>query len=340
MLGVEEKNMNPLYLDDVKKVAMLALPWKKIDGKSLLISGGNGFIGSFLIDVFRYRNNVFNSKIRVYSISRRGGESDDTVMHYICDITKFSNFHERVDYIIHLASNTHPKQYKEDPVGTITTNIIGCDNLLKIAKEQKVERFLLASSVEIYGQGTDSLMDENYCGYLNCNSFRSGYNEAKRTCETLCQSYLYQYGVNCVIARFARVIGPDKKDDTKAMSQFLNCALAKNDIVLKSRGTQRYSFVYIADAVSGLLTILLNGLLGEVYNVSDDDEGYTLGQYAKLISEFSNTNVIFDIEENDSVSKATYALISNKKLKALGWKPRYTISDGLSRTYKIKCESI
>lgn len=100
------------------------------------------------------------------------------------------HYEGKIDYIIHLASNTHPKQYAEDPIGTIMTNIYGCDNLLKLAVEKKA-RFLLASSVEIYGQGTAIPMNEEYCGYIDCNLARSGYNEAKRTCEALTQIKLY-----------------------------------------------------------------------------------------------------------------------------------------------------
>ena len=155
-------------------------------------------------------------------------------------------------------SRTHPKQYAEDPVGTIMTNICGCDNLLKLAVEKKA-RFLLASSVEIYGQGSEIPMNEKYCGYIDCNLARSGYNEAKRTCEALTQSYRSAFGVDAVIARFARVFGADKKRDTKAMSQFMDKAVLGQDIVLKSKGQQRYSYCYIADAVSGLFKVLLDG---------------------------------------------------------------------------------
>lgn len=165
-----------------------------------------------------------------------------------------------------LASNTHPKQYAEDPIGTIMTNIYGCDNLLKLAVEKKA-RFLLASSVEIYGQGTAIPMNEEYCGYIDCNLARSGYNEAKRTCEALTQSYRSVFGVNAVIARFARVFGADKKHDTKAMSQFMDKAVLGEDIILKSKGQQRYSYCYIADAVSGLLKLLLDGQDGEALSV-------------------------------------------------------------------------
>ena len=136
-----------------------------------------------------------------------------------------------------MASNTHPKQYAEDPIGTIMTNIYGCDNLLKLAVEKKA-RFLLASSVEIYGQGTAIPMNEEYCGYIDCNLARSGYNEAKRTCEALTQSYRSVFGVNAVIARFARVFGADKKHDTKAMSQFMDKAVLGEDIILKVKDSK------------------------------------------------------------------------------------------------------
>lgn len=235
--------------------------------------------------------------------------------------------------------NTHPKQYAEDPIGTIMTNIYGCDNLLKLAVEKKA-RFLLASSVEIYGQGTAIPMNEEYCGYIDCNLARSGYNEAKRTCEALTQSYRSVFGVNAVIARFARVFGADKKHDTKAMSQFMDKAVLGEDIILKSKGQQRYSYCYIADAVSGLLKLMLDGQDGEAYNISNDDDGLTLGEYAEYIASLANLKVRYEIENNESVSKATFALLDTHKIKNIGWKPQYSVKDGLKRTYMIKKEQL
>lgn len=327
--------MTDLELEDIKNTAELPYDWEKLKDKTLLISGGTGFIGSFITDVIRYKNDKNSSNIHVVSVSRHGGESDETVTYISSDITQPLTYKGNVDYILHLASNTHPVQYASDPVGTITTNIIGCNNLLKLAIEKKVSRFLLASSVEIYGQGIEQPMDESYCGYIDCNNARSGYNEAKRTCEALCQSYKNQYGVDVVIARLARTFGADKKNDSKAMSQFMNKAVAGEDIVLKSKGTQRYSYSYVADTASGIFKVLLNGKDGEAYNISDEDEGKTLGDYAGFIAELAGKKLVFDIEENASVSKATYALLSIEKVKKLGWKPMYTVSDALKRTYQI-----
>ena len=237
--------MNNLEMEAVKRVASLPYDWSRFNNKVLLISGGTGFIGSFLIEVLRYRTNCFGNTIKVVSLSRRGGVSDDYLENLAVDVCNPIDYTGDVDFVLHLASNTHPKQYAEDPIGTILTNIDGCNNLLRLAVEKKA-RFLLASSVEIYGQGTEKPMDEHYCGYIDCNQARAGYNEAKRTCEALTQSYRQRFGIDAVIVRLARVFGPDKKKDTKAMSQFMDKAVLGDEIVMKSYGEQRYSYVYIA----------------------------------------------------------------------------------------------
>lgn len=327
--------MTELEKEDIALVAELPYNWELLNNKVIMISGGTGFIGSFIIDVIRYRNKRYSSNIKVISLSRRGGISDATVENIQVDITCPIEYSGNIDYILHLASNTHPKQYAEDPVGTITTNVLGCNHLLMLAKEKKITRFLLASSVEIYGQGTEIPMDEEYCGYINCNNARSGYNEAKRTCEALCQSYMQQYGVESVIVRLARIFGADKKKDTKAMSQFMEKAVAGEDIILKSKGNQRYSYCYVADAVSGIFKALLDGTAGQAYNISDDDEGITLGGYAEFIASLAGKSVVYQIENNTSVSKATYALLNNNKIKEIGWKSNFSVCNGLKRSYDI-----
>ena len=327
--------MTELEKIDISRVVELPYAWEKLDNKTILISGGTGFIGSFISDVIRYRNEKYDSKIKVVSLSRRGGSSDKTVEYLKADITQPVSYAGTIDYILHLASNTHPKQYGEDPVGTITTNVIGCDNLLKLAVEKKAI-FLLESSVEIYGQGTAEPMDEQYCGYLDCNIARSGYNEAKRTCESLCQSYKQQYGIEVKIVRLARVFGADKKLDTKAMSQFIDKAVAGEDIILKSKGNQRFSYCYIADAVSGIVKVLLDGVDGEAYNIANEDDGLSLGGYAEFMADLANKKVIYRIENDEAASRASYALLDIEKIKKLGWKPLYEVKEGLERTYTIK----
>lgn len=326
--------MTDLEREDIASVAQLPYDWGRLRNKTFLLSGGTGFIGSFLLDVFRYRNEKYGDGIRAVSLSRGGGNSDDTVSYRKADVTEPVAYPGPADFILHLASNTHPQQYSEDPVGTILTNILGCEHLLRLAAEKNA-RFLLPSSVEIYGEGTEAAMDEQYCGYLDCNQARAGYNEAKRTCEALCQSYRKQYGVDFVTVRIARVFGADRKKDTRAMTQFMNRAVAGEDVILKSRGAQRYSYCYIADCVSGVIKALLDGACGEVYNLSDEDEGTTLAGYAEQIARLAGRKVVYQIEAEEAASKATHALMNTEKLKGLGWKPLYSVSEGLERTYRI-----
>lgn len=327
--------MSELEEKDIELVAESIYSWSKLNNKTVMLAGGTGFIGSFICDVIRYRNRKYNANIKVLSLSRHKRDSDGTVEYIQADVNRELLFDENVDYVLHLASNTHPAQYREDPIGTITTNIIGCNNLLKYAVEHGAERFLLTSSVEIYGQGTNLPMDEQYCGYIDCNNARNGYNESKRTCETLCQAYRKQYGIESVAVRLARIFGPDKKNDSKAMAQFIGKAVAGQDIVLKSRGNQRYSYCYVADAVSAIFKVLLDGVDGETYNVSDDDEGMTLGEYAEFIASLANKKVVYEIEDDESASKATYALLECSKLKSLGWKTLFCVKEALARTYSI-----
>lgn len=120
--------MNNLEMEAVKRVASLPYDWSRFNNKVLLISGGTGFIGSFLIEVLRHRTNYFGNTIKIVSLSRRGGVSDDYLENLAVDVCNPIDYTGDVDFVLHLASNTHPKQYAEDPIGTILTNIDGCNN--------------------------------------------------------------------------------------------------------------------------------------------------------------------------------------------------------------------
>lgn len=330
--------MTYIEKEDIINIASINYDWDKLKNKTILISGGTGFIGNFICQVIKYKNKYSNQNTKIISISRNGGNNEDNIIYIKADIRNRININEKIDYVLHLASNTHPQAYASDPIGTITTNILGCINLLDIAVKNNA-KFFFASSVEIYGNSDDDFpMNEKYCGYIDCNNARSGYNESKRVCESLIQAYRMKHGVYCVIARFARVFGHDKKNDSKAIAQFINKALLKEDIILKSDGRQRYSFCYIVDAVSAIFKLIFDGVDGEAYNISDDDENLTLYDYANFIASLSNKKVVFEIEKNEFVSKSCNAVLDNNKIKKLGWTPLYSVKDGLLRTYTIEKE--
>ena len=338
----------PEYIEDVKHVAAIDLPWSILRGRVILVTGGTGLIGSFLIDVLAAAN--LGCKVLLFGRSEEKARKRFTeywhkgwieFVKWDAASASLPNVECPVDFVLHLASNTHPVAYATDPIGTITTNVIALHNLLALAAEKRVARFLFASSNEIYGEnhGDVELFDEKYCGYIDCNTLRAGYPESKRCGEALCQAYIKQKGLDCVIARLTRTYGPTiLPTDTKAISQFFDNALRGEDIVLKSEGKQYYSYQYVADSVSGLLTVLLKGECGEAYNIADESGDITLRDLAALIAIQAGRKVVFELPndiEAAGFSNATKARLDGRKVGLLGWTPKYDISSGVKRTVDI-----
>ena len=343
---------NRLYRKDIEHVARILLPWDELKNKSFLITGASGLIGSFLIDVLMYKNINDDLNCKIYAIGRNVEKAKAIFGVYWnlpCFVFISHDINERldldsaenVDYVLHMASNTHPIAYSTDPIGTITANIIGTNNMLEFAVKHRTQRFAFASSNEIYGEnrGDTELFAENYCGYIDSNTLRAGYPESKRCGEALCQAYKKQKGLNVVIPRFTRSYGPTMlMSDTKAISQFIRRSIVGEDIVLKSEGNQFYSYTYVADAVSGLLTVLLKGKSGEAYNIADEASDIKLKDLAEILAELAGKQVIFELPdevEKAGYSVATKARLDGSKLQKLGWSATYDIRQGLERTVTI-----
>ena len=341
---------HPLYQEDLQLIAGFeAIPWNQMNGSSVLLSGATGMIGSLLVDAIMYKDEKEGLCCKVIALGRNAEKGrkrfgyawDSPLFQFVeCDVNKAETMPVglHADYVLHLASNTHPVAYATDPIGTITANIIGTQNMLDLAVRCDAKRFLFASSNEVYGEnrGDVELFDESYCGYIDCNTLRAGYPESKRCGEALCQAYKKQKGTDVVIARLTRSFGPTLQlADTKALTQFLKNGLNKENIVLKSAGTQYYSYTYSADAVTGLLTVLLKGESGEAYNVADQSCDIQLRDLAKMIADIAGTEVIFDLPnetEAAGFSKATKARLNGRRLQQFGWKGSYSILCGLKRT--------
>ena len=291
MIVTMKLNKNhPLYQEDLESVLSIK-GLDSLKGKNVLVTGATGLIGVHLIDTLMLLDDV-----KVYSVIRnknkaaiRLGEYFNNPNFVFIEQDVCQPFLEdlQVDYIIPLASNTHPMAYSNYPVETIMTNVKGAEHALELARRCKAV-VLYPSSVEVYGNSENpNLITEDYTGNLNLSNARACYTESKRVCEAMCQSYLSEYCVDVKIARLSRVFGPTMlESDSKASSQFIKKAILGEDVVMKSKGDQFFSYTYVTDAVAAMLYIMISGDSGAAYNVSNEKCNVRLRDFAEICAEY------------------------------------------------------
>lgn len=336
-----------LYTEDLETTLAHAVDIEKLYGKKVLITGATGTIGSFAADALIHLNQKVKANIRVLLAGRSVEKlqnqfgNHDNVKYLSYDLNAPIEFDEAIDYVIHAAGNAHPAAFNGDPVGTIVGNIDSTHRLLEYMKNHGGKRCLYVSSGEVYGQGDISLdaFDETYSGYLDILSARSCYPLSKRMTENLCVSYWKQYDIESVIVRPCHTYGPFMTpSDNRAHTQFLHNALSGEDVVMKSAGTQMRSYNYMADCVAGLLTVLVNGNVGEAYNLANPKVRVTIAEFAEKIATAEECKVIFDDPTEADVANRSpipKQILATEKLESLGWQPAFSIDLGIRHTLDI-----
>ena len=344
---------NALYVQDLKRVLEMDLSFLK--GKNFFITGASGMVGSFLIDILMQFNRENNEKINIYATfisdkdlkNRFPSYINDPYFHsVILDITTPINLDIKPDYILHAASLTHPKAYAEKPVETMKINMLGTINVLDWARKNPACRILFLSTMEVYGENPsqNGIFKETDIGTFDFTTVRACSPESKRVCETLTRCYAKEYNIQVMTARLGYVYGPSVQlNSSKADVQFLNNALRNENIVMKSAGTQKRSYCYVGDIVSGILTILKNGMSGEAYNIANKMGNVSLRDVAEALAELAKVKVIF--ENPTDAEKQGYSTVQNStldatKLESLGWHPRFSLREGIKHTFEIKKVSL
>lgn len=337
---------HPLYQEDLKRI--LEIPEiETMKGKSFLITGATGLIGVCMIDALMHYNHQ-GANIQIYAVGRswekaktRLGEyENDKHFHFIeQDVRQPLPSDLQLDVIIPLASNTHPLAYSQYPIETIEINVKGAEHALNKAMACGAT-VLYPSSVEVYGNAREEdVFTEDYTGKLNLENARACYPESKRLSEALCYSYISERGAKVKIARLSRVFGPTMlTSDTKASSQFILKALAGEDIILKSKGEQFFSYTYVADVVRAMFFILLHGEYGKAYNISNKECDVKLKDFAGACARWAGKKVVFDLPsevEQKGYSVAMHAILNNSRLLSIGCQTFYPFDEAIRRTLDI-----
>lgn len=333
-----------IYLRDVDR-AIQALPdVQKLRSARILITGATGLVGAFLTDCLLALSDQNALDLRLYALCRNAARAKERfgerVNAIAADVSEATALPE-CDYIIHAASNAHPKAFSADPVGTMLANILGVRNLLEHLRAQGHGRLLFVSTGEIYGDNPairDGFAETDF-GKIDSMNPRACYPESKRAAETLCASYLSQYRVDSVVARLCYVYGPTiTNENSRADAQFLRNALSKTDIIMKSAGAQVRSYCYVADAARALITILSGGESGSAYNVANRAAVRSIREYAETLAKVAGVQVKFETPED--AEKRGYSTVSRAvqkpdRLEALGWKPLFSFEEGIEHTFRI-----
>jgi len=337
----------PSYRSEILRSSQ-GLDLSFFNGKSLLLTGGTGLMGSYLIDLLLSSDVAMRifAPVRDASSAAKRFErwaNDPRITIFEHDLlAPFEGF-DHLDFLLHLASPTHPLAYATHPISALDANYLGTRNLLFLA-ERTGAKFLLASSCEVYGDAT-GLLDESSHGHIDLSSPRSAYNEGKRAAESLISAFGEEKGVKGYSIRFGRCYGPTMKlEDTKALSQFLLRAARKESVVLKSEGRQLFDYTYVADAVRALIELLRkDDPAHRTYNFSSG-EAHPLREIAERLASMAHVQVVFDIPpetERKGYSKAFESRLDSSlfRKEIADW-DKTSLNDGLERTLNILKERL
>jgi UDP-glucuronate decarboxylase len=301
--------------------------------KTILITGGAGFIGSNLCEKLLKEGNKVICVDNLYTGNIKNIQEffhNQNFEFLNRDILLPLDIKDDIDEIYNLACPASPKKYQQNPINTLQVNFIGVMNLLELAK-QKNAKFLQSSTSEIYGEPQISPQTEEYRGNVNTIGIRSCYDEGKRIAETLIMEYYNKYNIDIKIVRIFNTYGPKMdENDGRVVSNFINQAINNQDITIYGNGDQTRSFCYIDDLIEGLVNLMQSDYHLPI-NIGNPNE-LNVKELANIVIKLTNSKsklIYKDLPSDDPTNRRPDIKKANQILQ---WSPKYDLEKGLVKT--------
>lgn len=310
------------------------IPWEKLRNKTIFVTGATGLIGQNLINGLLYSNIKKNLNIKVIALIRNIDKANEKFKNQlqetkalefiIGDVRNFEYPKCNIDYIVHGASITASKDFIEKSLEVKNIAVDGTKHLLELAREKKVSSFVYLSSMEVYGypkKGHVCKEDESWI--FDLYEPRNSYPIAKLECENICKDYCKKYDISTKSIRLTQTFGPGAEyNDSRVFVEFARCVLENRNIVLHTKGETERCYLYTADAITAILTVLLSGNKGEIYNAANAETYCSIKEMAEnIVHNVSKgkIDIVFDNNNNNKYFNKTYLKISTHKLERLKW---------------------
>lgn len=335
---------NPLTEDLDLVLSQTGALWDSLRGGRLFLTGGTGFFGTWLLESFCWANRILNLNATAVVLSRNPSaffakaphlKSDPSLSFHLGDVRDFSFPNGSFSHMIHGATTSSAALNKEDPLLMLETIVAGTKRTLDFAVRAGVQSYLLISSGAVYGTQPSEIthMPETYMGGPDVTNPDSAYGEGKRTAELLCAIYGTKHALQIKIARCFAFVGPHLPLDAHfAIGNFIRDRLRGGPIVVNGDGTPYRSYLYAADLVIWLWTILLRGEVGRAYNVGSDED-FHISDIARAVAQCGEEEQPVQIEGVKTSGPAQrYVPSTQRALKELSLKKSVPLSIGIKRT--------
>ncbi len=351
-------NEGSVFYEDLENITSSTdIPWEELAGKTILVTGATGMIGSCIIRTLLWQKKYLKNPPYVLALARNIEKAKKKFKYEIetCktnlfliegDVCSLPEIDGEIDYIIHTASITNSGAFVKEPLEVIRVAVLGTNNLINLGINKRIQGFLYFSSMEVYGMPEKGhAVTENEIYGFNPAIIRNSYPISKQMCESLCLSAGSEYGLPVYLLRLTQTFGPEAEyTDQRVFAEFMRCVIEKKDIILKTPGLSERCYIYTADAVKAAFIVLLKGKKQEIYNVANPDTYCSIFDMAGLVAnDIADGKISVKIKQEKDIHIHGYAdtlfmQLDISKIKALGWKPETGLSEMFKRMLRGNME--